>query len=375
MGYKKNLINPSLYRQFSNSSAEMFDYTMSNLMDNFYDSVMDTSTDGSFKAVCLSGIRTEDNNGDGKIDDSDGDEVLGYLTVVVRPLASFGDILPDPATKTDAESINGTISLHSTVFRARSDFEAIQSDAPKFGQVLNCYFEEGSIVNSEFKTLRFSKFSATEFDNRYKKLATIEGVVSMIDGDWSGASMLGEDSGTPAEATKNGKSSNIKGDRTKPIEYIVIHYSAAGGSKEAVLKYENAKTEYGYHFMVDKDGSHFDTAPPDKIVWHAGGNNVVKNSNSVGLCIMNLGYERDQVPAKSNWVSGKYPNANKQGKWEPYTQASLNKAATLCAQVLKDNNLAVDKIVGHSDIQNNKSDPGPAFDMAAFRQKVKSKMG
>ena len=346
-------------------------------MDSFYDSAMDTSIDGSFKAVCLSGIRTEDNNGDGKIDEADGEKVLGYLSIVVRPLTPFGEILPDPADMTDAESINEAISLHLSTFRARSDFEAKQSDAPKFGQILNCYFEEGSVSNSEFKTLRFSKFTVTEFDNRYKNLATIEGVSSIVDGDWNGASLLGTDTDAAdaEEATKNGKSSNIQGDRTKPIQYIVIHYSAAAGSKKAVLKYENSKTKYGYHFMVDRDGSHFDSAPPDKIVWHAGGNATVKNSNSVGLCIMNLGFEREGVPAKSNWVSGKYPNSNKQGKWEPYTQASLNKAATLCAQVLKDNGLTVDRIVGHSDIQRDKSDPGPAFDMAAFRQKVKSKMG
>ena len=82
MGYRRNLTNPYLYRQFSNNAKEMFNYTMTNLMDSFYDSVMDSSTDGSFKAVCLSGIKTEDNTG-GSDELDDGGVALGFLNVVV----------------------------------------------------------------------------------------------------------------------------------------------------------------------------------------------------------------------------------------------------------------------------------------------------
>jgi len=350
----------------------MFNLTMTNLMDSYYDNALAESTDGSFKAVCLSGIRTEDNTGEGT-DGNDAKKNSGYLEVVVRPLTSFGDILPDPASMTDVDSINAAISLHAASFNARSDFQFVDSDPPVFGQVLNCYFENGSIANSDFTGLRFSESKGVLIDPRYKKLATIEGVTSLKDNDWSNASQLGSED--PATATESGKSSNIKGDRKGLIQYIVIHYSAALGSKEAVLKYENSNTDYGYHYMIDRDGSHFDTAPTNKIVWHAGGNKNVKNSNSVGICLMNVGFEREGVAAKSNWVSGKYPNINKQGKWEPYSEASLEKAATICAEVLKLNNLTTDRIVGHSDIQTNKSDPGPAFNMENFRAKVKSKMG
>ena len=171
--------------------GERFNLTMTSVMDVVYDSILDSSTDGTFKAVCLSGIKTEDNNGDGKIDEADGEKILGFLTVVVRPLAPFGDIIPDPANKTDAESINGAIALHSAVFKARSDFLAQQSDVPSFGQILNCYFEDGSIKNSEFKSLRFQKFTSKDFDDRYQNLATTEGVVSIIDANWSNSSLLG----------------------------------------------------------------------------------------------------------------------------------------------------------------------------------------
>ena len=375
MGYRKNLTNPYLYKQLSNSATEMFNYTMTNIMDSFYNSSMSEATDGTFKAVCLSGRRTEDNEGK-KTDDNDAEEILGFLNIVVRPLTPFGGILPDPAGMTDNEQIDQAISLHANVFTARSDFEAKRTDVPKFGEVLNCYFENGSITNSVFQGLRFSKATGEEFDDNYKKLATIAGGSSGPGNDWSSAALLGEaDSTSAAEATAQGKTSNIKGDRQKPIEYIVIHYSAGYGSKEAVLKYENSKTQYGYHYMIDRDGSHFETATPDKIVWHAGGNGTVGNSNSVGVCIMNVGFEREGIPAKSDWVTGDFPNANKEGKWEPYTQASLSTAAQICAKVLNDNGLTVDRIVGHSDIQSNKSDPGPAFGIESFRTMVKNKMG
>lgn len=192
MGYRKNLTNPYLYRQFSNSPQEMFNYTMTNLMDSFYDTALSEATDGAFKAVCLSGIKTEDNNGDGKVDELDAEKVLGYLNVIVRPLTPFGGILPDPAGMTDPNEINQIISLHASVFTARSDFEAKNMDAPKFGEILNCYFEQGSIANSDFRGLRFSKVVGDkDFNNDYKKLADVQGVVNIVDKDWNGASLLG----------------------------------------------------------------------------------------------------------------------------------------------------------------------------------------
>lgn len=395
MGYRKNLTNPYLYRQFSNNPVEMFNHTMTNLMDNFYDNALTDATDGSFKAVCLSGIRTEDNTTSGT-DIHDARKAGKYVELIVRPLTAFGGILPDPALITDPTELDSIIDLHASTFIARSDFEFKDTDVPKFGQIINCYYEEGSIINSDFRGLRFSKPTGEEISPDYKKLATLEKQEALKDQDWNNSSLLGEDVGPPLPelATEQGKSTNIKGDRTKPIEYIVIHYSAAIGSKEAVLKNENTNTNYGYHFMVDRDGSFYESAPTSKKVQHIGSQSGVVNSNSVGLCIMNVGFDRSgitdsllglnkQIPPKSSWVLGEFPNtpdgsqvnySGGNGKWEPYTNASLVTAARLCAKVLKDNNLTVDRVVGHSDIQTDKSDPGPAFDMNGFRRMIQANM-
>ena len=294
-----------------------YQLTTERLMSEFYRGSNSSETDGTFKAVCLSGIRTDENEGSGT-DINDANISGKFIDIIVRPLTPFGDILPDPRLLTDPKQINDAISTHKAMFLAKSDFGFKDQSSISFGQVINCYFEDGSIANSDFSGLRFAE---------------------------------------------------PQGEIYNEFQYSLL--TSAGGSKEAVLKYENKSTEYGYHYMVDRNGSHFSCAPDENIIWHAGGNKIVSNSNSIGLCIMNMGFERTGVKAKSNWVTGKMPNESKSLKWEPYTEASLEKAAHLCAIVLKKFSLTPDKIVGHSDIQKDKSDPGPALDMPAFRIRVK----
>lgn len=161
-------------------------------MDNFYDNALSEATDGSFKAVCLSGIRTEDNSGGGT-DASDAKVTAKYLDVIVRPLAPFGDILPDPLFMKDSNTLNEVIGMHASTFVARSDFEFKDTSPPLFGQILNCYFENGSVANSDFRGLRFSELKATEIHPEYKKLSTMEGITLMEDRDWSKASLLGSE--------------------------------------------------------------------------------------------------------------------------------------------------------------------------------------
>ena len=369
-GYKKSLNKPYLFDTLSNDPSDLFNYTMNNIMDGFYDSAMNTSTDGKFKAVCLSGIRTEDGTGAGT-DANDAQKSGVYVSVIVRPLTEFGNIIPDPRKLNDPDQINSNISLHGSMFLARSDYSFKSENPVSFGQIIDCYFENGSIINSDFKTLRFSEPKDKMIERSFERLSFISGVSKLASTDWSSASALGEPRVTE---TQEGKSTNIKGDRTSKVQYIVVHYSAAFGGKDAVLNYENKNTSYGYHYMIDRDGSYYETAEPNKIVWHAGGNGTIGNRNSVGICLMNVGYEREGVYAKSNWVSGKIPNGTKTLKWEPYTEESLETAATICANILKQYGLQVNSIVGHSDLQKEKQDPGPAFSMIAFQFRVAQKL-
>lgn len=161
-------------------------------MDGFYDTAMNQATDGMFKAVCLSGIKTEDNNNgstnpeDGKIDQ------FGYATIILKPLTPFGNMLPDPASFADPTEINQAILLYRSMFSGRSDFVVDANNMPQFGQVVNCYFEEGSIMSSNFVGLRFQDSKIQEFDERYLALATIEGVQTALGAfEGSNPSLLG----------------------------------------------------------------------------------------------------------------------------------------------------------------------------------------
>jgi hypothetical protein len=173
--YKKYFNNPYKFRLYTNSSSDLYNYQMNNLMDGFYDSAMDRSTDGSFKAVCLSGVRTEDNNA-GSQNTEDAQAQGEYMVLTVKPLISFGNILPDPASYSTPEEINSVISLYQSMFSARSDYVSSGENMPQFGQIVTCYFEDGSISDSNFSGLRFQEPKVLEVSQRYLNLATIEGV-------------------------------------------------------------------------------------------------------------------------------------------------------------------------------------------------------
>ena len=188
--YRKSFTNPHLYRQFSNNASEMFDYTMTNIMDGFYDEAMDSSVDDVFKAVCLSGIVSESNTGEGT---GRNDAVISgpFINLIVRPLSDFGNIIPDPRSSKDPNKINALISLHASIFTARSDEGFDITRGIDFGQVLDCYFEKGSIVNSDFRSLRFSQPKGKVIETSFQDLSLIAGVEAVSVFDWSGASMLG----------------------------------------------------------------------------------------------------------------------------------------------------------------------------------------
>lgn len=180
---KKNLSNPNLYRQL-NSAEEMFNYTMTNLMDNFYNSSLINTTDGTFKAVCLSGIDSEDNT----------TTVDEFVYIIVRPLTPFGEILPDPAKSTDPNEIRMLIDLHGSIFVARADFQE-DGYGVQYGEVLNCYFEKGNISNSDFSGLRFSKSSKKTMNSNYIPISTESGESrngSSQNADWSQSQTLGD---------------------------------------------------------------------------------------------------------------------------------------------------------------------------------------
>jgi hypothetical protein len=167
--FKKFYKNAQTYKQHTNNPRELFEYSMSNLVDGMQEIAMDHSIDGKFKAVCLSGI--DGSNNSTLVTDK-------YMNIIVRPLSAIGTMLPDPRDFDNPDDVNKAILLHRSTFLAKSDFEYKDQDPILFGQIVNCYYEKGSISNSNFVGLRFKKPNAMFLDQSYVNLANIQGVVS-----------------------------------------------------------------------------------------------------------------------------------------------------------------------------------------------------
>lgn len=261
--YKKNLTNPYLYQLYQ-SPKDRAKLLNTRIIDEIDSSSMTISTDGAFKAVCLGGMRTEDNTGAGT-DENDGRFNGKHIFIIVRPVQEaqaeamgipfFGDILPDPRVfNTSPVEINKCITLHKNIFEARSDFEYNSESPISFGQIIDCYFENGSIKNSDFSGLRFSQPNGEpDFGDRsFQNLGSVAGVITATDAFQNGnASMLGNQGGTtestnPAQQAferKIGAAIRAKGlefhvtDRSRTVEDQMnrIMNKYKGNGKEEVL--------------------------------------------------------------------------------------------------------------------------------------------
>ena len=167
--FRPGFVNSQTFRLFTNNPRELFEYSMGNMFDKFYSNLLDTSIDGEFKAVCLSGV--DGSNNSSLITDK-------YMNIIIRPLTDFGNMLPDPRNFNTPDEVNKAINLHYSAFLARSDYEFTDHTPIGFGQIVNCYYEKGSIKNSTFKGLRFREPDGMDIEQSFLKLADVEGVAS-----------------------------------------------------------------------------------------------------------------------------------------------------------------------------------------------------
>ena len=159
------------------------------------------------------------------------------------------------------------------------------------------------------------------------------------------------------------------------VDQFVLHYDAAGSSRRC-FEILQEQRKLSVHFLLDVDGTIYQTLDLRDQAWHA----TKSNPRSIGVEIANLG-----IP--------------KEGEQPPFTEAqyaSLAKlAAALCsvfprirpeaprdaegrivAGALPDAEFtSFQGILGHSHVQSNKQDPGPAFDWERFLADVRANLG
>ena len=157
----KSYINAAYSRLYTGTDA-YFNLTMANMQDNYFKSSMSNSTEGSFSAVLISGLVSGETSGDGTIDYTsdvqkvrEGESTSLRYKVKVRPIGvTIGKALPDPCGEGLTPEIRQKlVEAHPW---AVSDYYVGAEDPPLYpGQIITCYYEEGTIGNSNFGKLRF----------------------------------------------------------------------------------------------------------------------------------------------------------------------------------------------------------------------------
>lgn len=170
--------------------------------------------------------------------------------------------------------------------------------------------------------------------------------------------------------------------------YIVLHNTLGGSASGSIDFLNNETNGFGYHFLIDRDGSIFQTAPLNAITRHAGLSNWRGwdnlNSFSIGISFANYG---PLSRSGDGWVNmyggrindtdvlpGPIPHYNGATKyelsgWETYTTAQVQSALWICQEVMKV--FPIRDIVRHDDVSiGRKIDTGPALDLAPFSELV-----
>ncbi len=148
---------------------------------------------------------------------------------------------------------------------------------------------------------------------------------------------------------------NDRKDGKKPY-LIIIHYTGTKTGEEAAKYYLNETVDeqagpISPHYMIDENGHVTQFVEENKRAWHAG-QSVWKgetdiNSVSIGIELVNEGEYAD------------YP---------PFPENQINALVALCSEIMQNNAIPVENILGHSDVApHRKKDPGPSFPWARLR--------
>ena len=155
----KSYINAAYSRLYTGADA-YFNLTMANMQDNYFKSSMSSATEGSFPAVLISGLVSGETSGDGTTDYTSDIQMVREgvslrYKVKVRPIGvTVGKVLPDPCADGLTPSVRRKlVEAHPW---AISNYYVGSEDPPLYpGQIITCYYEEGTIGNSNFGKLRF----------------------------------------------------------------------------------------------------------------------------------------------------------------------------------------------------------------------------
>ena len=169
-------------------------------------------------------------------------------------------------------------------------------------------------------------------------------------------------------------------------EYLVMHYTAGSSAEGAIAWLCNPAAKASAHLVIARDGAITQLAPFNRVTWHAGQSRWAGRS---GVNAFSIGIELDNAGRLerigNRWVAplskreygddevfvGTHKNdpTAPPGGWHDYSAAQLD--AAIAVGLLLMRRYALKDVLGHEDVApGRKSDPGPAFPMAAFRARL-----
>ena len=144
---------------------------------------------------------------------------------------------------------------------------------------------------------------------------------------------------------------NYGGPRTGPVSYLVVHYTAGDGDTARAngLYFSRNTVAASAHYFVD-DGGAVASVPETHVAWHCGAASYrhphCRNGNSLGVELCSV--RRDDSYG--------------------FTEATLENALTLLADLMTRHGVPIERVVRHYDV-TGKCCPAPfVTDEAAWRQ-------
>jgi len=178
-------------------------------------------------------------------------------------------------------------------------------------------------------------------------------------------------------------------DLRRVVNRIVLHYDAAGSSQKCFTVLHDVRG-LSAHFMLDVDGTIYQTLDVKERAWHAG----TANDDSVGIEIANLGAYPDAAPLgeADDIVAGEIQGQSLYQR--PFTNRQYDALARLCVtlcrvlpEVRREFPRGPDGVVvpavmpvggddfagilGHYHLTRGKVDPGPAFDWERLEKQMR----
>jgi N-acetylmuramoyl-L-alanine amidase len=164
-------------------------------------------------------------------------------------------------------------------------------------------------------------------------------------------------------------------------KYLIVHYTGGGSYENVIERFENKSSKVSAHFVIGRDGRVTQMVPLNLVSWHAGTSEykgiVGLNGHSIGIELVNWGpLTQNQAGQWISWtgkvvpnnevVVARHKNGGAKRGWQTYTEAQMDTLEEVSKALIKHHGLV--DVIGHEDIApSRKTDPGPAFQMEAFR--------